>query len=233
VSLRIVALRFDAIDPVALARFWAAALGWAIEGEDDGAVVLVPSDGSGVPVRFVPGAAVKVGQNRNHLDLTTTSLDDQRDTVERLLALGGSNVDIGQTLEEDHVVLADPEGNELCVLAPGNRFLAGCGRMGAINCDGLHTTGLFWSEVLGWPLWWDEGEETAVRAPLGPVISWSGPPLKPKVGPNRLSLELAPTDDAEVDRLAALGATRIDAEPDGAVLLADLDGNELRVVAPR
>jgi predicted enzyme related to lactoylglutathione lyase len=237
VALRIVALRFDAIDPTVLARFWGAALGWAAEDGDVGVVVLVPSDESGVPIRFVPGAAPKVGQNRNHPDLTTTSFDDQRDTVERLLALGGRHVDIGQTADEDHVVLADPEGNELCVLAPGNRFLAGCGRMGAINCDGLHATGVFWSQVLGWSLSWDEGEETAVRAPKGPMITWSGPPLIPKLGPNRLSLELAPFDDSdvagEVARLAGLGATRVDTEPDGTVLLADLDGNELRVVTPR
>jgi len=230
VALRIVALRLDAIDPGVLARFWAAALGWASEDGDDGAVALVPGDESGVAIRFVPGAAPKVGQNRNHLDLTTISPDDQHDTVERLLTLGGRHIDIGQTADEGHVVLADPEGNELCVLAPGNRFLAGCGRMGAINCDGRHATGVFWSEALGWPLFWDEGEETAVRAPHGPVISWSGPPLITKLGPNRLSLVLAADGDRrrEIDRLLALGATYVE-EAEEEEVLADPDGNELRV----
>jgi predicted enzyme related to lactoylglutathione lyase len=225
-AVRIVALRVDATDPSAVAPFWAAALEWAIEGRPDGVLALVPSDESGVPIRFVPGAAPKVGQNRNHIDLTTASEEDQRDTVARLLAAGGRAVDVGQPPDEDHVVLADPEGNELCVLAPGNRFLAGCGRMGAINCDGLRATGVFWSEVLGWPLSWDEGEETAIRAPHGPVISWSGPPLIPKRGPNRLSLVVAADGDRarEIDRLLGLGATRVDAE-----VLTDPDGNEFRV----
>ena len=164
-TARIVALRFESLDPARLARFWAGALGWAEEARAGGVTVLVPGDGSGVPIRFVPGAAPKVGQNRNHLDLTTTSLAEQRDTVARLLGSGGRPTVVGQTPDDDHVVLADPEGNELCVLAPGNRFLAGCGRMGAVNCDGLRATGVFWSEALGRPLIWDQDEETALRAP--------------------------------------------------------------------
>ena len=149
------------IDPAGLARFWAGALGWTIEDDATASSCSCPSDESGVPIRFVPGAAPKVGQNRNHLDLTTTSLDDQRDTVEQLLALGGAHVDIGQTADEDHVVLADPEGNELCVLAPGNRFLAGCGRLGASTATARARPAGSGVEVLGWPLVWDEDEETA------------------------------------------------------------------------
>ena len=81
-------------------------------------------------------------------------------------------------------MLADPEGNEFCLIEPGNDFLAGCGRLGAINCDGTRTTGYFWSEALGWPLVWDQDDETAIRATdgSGPHITWSGPPLIPKIG---------------------------------------------------
>ena len=153
----------------------------------------------------------KLGPNRLHLDLTTTSLDDQRDSVARLVELGGRHIDIGQSPDDEHVVLADPEGNELCVIEPSNSFLADCGRLGAINCDGTREVGYFWSAALDWPLVWDQDEETAIRAPdgTGPIITWGGPPVAPKLGKNRWHLDVAPLDEAdqhaEVDRLVALG----------------------------
>ena len=90
-------------------------------------------------------------------------------------------------------MLADPEGNELCVIEPDNSFLAGCGRLGSITCDGTPEVGYFWSAALGWPLVWDQDEETAIRAPdgTGPFITW-GPPVAPKLGKNRLHLDIAP-----------------------------------------
>lgn len=238
-SARISALRVDATDPDLLARFWAEALDTELEpGPDDGVTLAPARDGSGLRVRIVPGAGPKVGQNRVHLDLTSRSATEQDDTVTRLLALGGRPADVGQSPEETHVVLADPEGNELCVLAPGNRFLAGAGRLGALNCDGLRATGTFWSDALGWPLVWDQDGETAIRERPGTgfLITWSGPPLIPRSGPNRWALDLAPGPDEAVDalvaRLAALGATVGGTDPrdPGAILLTDPDGNELRVV---
>ena len=227
-AARLVALRFEAVDPAVLARFWAHALRRPGE-ERDGAFVLRPGE-AGFPIEVACGAAPKTGQNRNHLDLTSESDADQRETVADLLALGARHVDVGQSADETHVVLADPEGNELCVLAPGNRFLAGCGRLGALNCDGTRATGVFWSEVLGWPLVWDRDGETAIQAPdrTGPKITWSGPPLIPKAGRNRLHLSIALDGDraSELDRLLGLGATPLDAD---GVLFADPDGNELRV----
>ncbi len=68
-------------------------------------------------------------------DLTTTSINDQERTESRLVELGAHHIDNGQSAEEDHVVLADPEGNEFCVIGPDNKFLAGCGRLGAIGFD--------------------------------------------------------------------------------------------------
>ena len=64
-------------------------------------------------------------------------------------------------------MLADPEGNEFCIIEPDNSFLAGCPRLGAVKCDGAREPGYFWSEALGWPLVWDQDEETAIRAPDG------------------------------------------------------------------
>ena len=206
---RLVALRFDASDPDRLARFWAAALRWQIEDKTDDIISLVPTDDTRFGIDFSPGAAPKVGKNRIHLDLTTTSADDQRGTVQTLIELGARHIDIGQGQHEPHVVMADPEGNEFCVIEPGNSFLADCGRLGSITCDGSPTAGYFWSEALGWPVVWEQDEETAIRAPdgSGPFITW-GPPVPPKVGKNRLHLHIAPggTGDqrAEMHRLVSL-----------------------------
>ena len=98
-----------------------------------------------------------------HFDLTSTSLEDQQETVARALGLGARHIDVGQLPEEEHVVLADPEGNEFCVIEPGNNFLADCGFIGALSSDGSREVGCFWSGALGWPLVWDQDEETAIR----------------------------------------------------------------------
>jgi predicted enzyme related to lactoylglutathione lyase len=240
-SLRIVSLTVDAHDPLRLAQFWAEALRWRIEGATDEEVPLVPTDHTPFEVLFCRSTDQKVGQNRQHLDLTTTSLEDQRESVERLVAIGAQHVDIGQRPDEPHVVLADPEGNEFCIIEPTNNFLAGCERMGSITCDGTRAVGYFWSEALGWPLVWDQNEETAIRPPdrPGPMITWGGPPVAAKLGKNRLHLDIAPPADgdqqAEVERLIALGATRIDIGQGEVpwVVMADPDGNEFCVLTPR
>lgn len=120
-TAQLVALAFNAMAPNQLARFWAHALRWNIR-EVDG-VELVPTDATSFRVIFQPVADEKIGQNRIHFDLTTTSLDDQTSTVAELLAIGARHIDIGQDPSDTHVVLADPEGNEFCVcsadLPPG------------------------------------------------------------------------------------------------------------------
>lgn len=236
---RLVALCFAANDPARLARFWAEALHWEIRVETGEAVGLVATDGTPFQIRFLPAVHAKVGKNRIHLDLTTSSIEDQTDTAMSLIELGAQPVDIGQRAEEGHVVLADPEGNELCLIEPENSFLAGCGRLGSITCDGSPRVGYFWSRVLGWPLVWDEDDETAIRAPegTGPFITW-GPPVPAKTTRNRLHLDIAPDHAdhrAEVERVMALGATQL-AIGQGAVdraVMADPDGNEFCVVWPR
>jgi predicted enzyme related to lactoylglutathione lyase len=235
------ALCFDAKDPLRLAGFWAGVLGWEPndDNHDDG-VALLPRDDTGFRIRFLASQEQKAGKNRMHFDLTSTSLEDQQRTVARSLDLGARHIDIGQRPEERHVVLADPEGNEFCVIEPGNQFLADCGFIGALACDGSQEVGYFWSEALGWPLVWDQDQETAIRSPHGgPKITWGGPPLMPKTGKNRLHFDLTPPahgdHQAEVDRLVSLGATGIDigqGEVDRLVL-ADPDGNEFCVVAPK
>jgi len=234
----LVALAFDAIAPNELARFWAHALRWRIREADGVGVELVPTDTTSFRLLFQPVAHAKVGQNRIHLDLTTTSVDDQKDTVAELLAIGARHIDIGQEPNDAHVVLADPEGNEFCIIEPYNRFLSSCPRLGAINCDGTRALGCFFSEALAWPLIWDQDEETAIQAPdgAGPKITWSGPPLTPKSGKERFHFHVAPTSgtslQAALDHLLARGATRLDIGHAclGAVVLADVDGNEFCLV---
>jgi hypothetical protein len=234
------ALCIDATDPVRLASFWAGLLGWeTIDGVRDG-IALSPSDDTGFRMRFAPTDAPKVGPNQMHFHLTSTSLDDQRQTVARALGLGARHIDVGQRPDEGHVVLEDPEGNEFCVIEPGNSFLADCGFLGEITCEGSQEVGYFWSAALGWPLVWDQDEETSIRSPHGgPKISWGGPPLAPKTGKYRLHFDLAPPVDGdqqmEVDRLISLGATQIDIGQGEVswVVMADPDGHEFCMLAPR
>jgi predicted enzyme related to lactoylglutathione lyase len=234
------ALSFDAHDPLGLARFWSGFLGWELtDGSSDG-VALLPGDDTGFRIRFLQTEERKTGPNQTHFDLTSTSLDDQREVVARALRLGARHIDIGQLPEEGHVVLADPEGNEFCVIEPDNKFLADCGFIGALACDGSQEVGYFWSRALGWPLVWDQDQETAIRSPHGgPKITWGGPPVSPKNGRSRLHFDLAPPADgdqrAEVERLVSLGATRLDIGQGEAsrVVMADPDGQEFCVLAPR
>jgi predicted enzyme related to lactoylglutathione lyase len=115
--LRIQSLSVDAADPRALATFWEAALGWRRTFEDDDEVVLEPPDGTSGgtagDLLFLAVHDERVVKNRLHLDLRP---EDQAAEVARLEALGARRVDIGQGPEVTWVVLADPEGNEFCVL---------------------------------------------------------------------------------------------------------------------
>ncbi|SDE34045.1 hypothetical protein SAMN05660485_00629 [Blastococcus fimeti] len=226
----LVALTVAAQDPSALARFWAGLLGQPVADDPRGGVALLPTDDTGFRIRFTPTAEPKTVPNQMHLDLTSSSPEEQRRTVARALELGGRHIDVGQRPEEGHVVLADPEGDEFCVIEPGNAFLADCGVIGAVASDGTREVGLFWSRALDWPLVWDQDQETAIRSPRGgPKITWGGYPARQKAPRNRLHLDLVAVGDrdAEVERLVALGATRLDVGPeDGGVVLADPDGNE-------
>ena len=104
----------DAAQPAALGRWWANALGWVVtfEADDEYEIRSAPDRLPGLV--FVPVRDSKVTKNRLHLDFRP---DDQTAEVDRLLALGAHRVDVGQG-EQRWVVLADPEGNEFCVLAP-------------------------------------------------------------------------------------------------------------------
>ena len=125
-ALDLVNVRFDADDPERLAAFWADALGWEVAGHADDEVRVRSTDGTRFGLRFVATSTPKTTKNPIHLDLLGESPDDQRVVVDRLLGLGARPVDIGQTGDETWTVLADPEGNELCVVRRGE-FLAELG----------------------------------------------------------------------------------------------------------
>ena len=236
-TVEIVSLHVDAHDPVALARFWAGVLGREVLGDTADDVALPPGDETGFVIRFGRTEVAKQGPNQMHFDLSSATPQEQAATVERALATGASHLDVGQLPEEEHVVLADPEGNEFCVVEAGNGFLEGTGRIGCLSSDGTRRLGHFWSSALGWPLVWDQDEETAIQSPRGGTkISWGGPPLAPRSGTERLHWHVAPPAggdrDSEVERLIGLGATLLDrgGEDTEQVRLADPDGNEFRVL---
>src|SRR5690606_10985766 len=103
----------DAADPVALGRWWQEALGWvAVEG-DPGEYEIRPAPDRLPGLLFVPVPEGKQIRNRLHLDFRP---DDRDAAVARLMAMGATPADVGQG-EESWIVLADPEGNEFCVLS--------------------------------------------------------------------------------------------------------------------
>ncbi len=146
-SLRLLTLTFDAHDPARLATFWSGVLGRETVGDLRGA--LLPGSDTQVGLRFTASRAEKRGPNRVHLHLTSTSPAEQQDMVVQALELGADHVDVGQRPGEGHVVLADPEGNEFCVIEPDNSFLAGCGPLGELACEGNRQVGHFWVDPDG------------------------------------------------------------------------------------
>ena len=123
---RFTELAIDCAEPLALARFWCAVLDYEVQDDEDGDVVTIgPATVAGservpgpVPptLTFARVPEGKAAKNRLHLDLSPSDLD-QDDEVRRVLGLGARHADVGQTGDESWVCLADPEGNEFCVLA--------------------------------------------------------------------------------------------------------------------
>jgi len=230
-SSRFHAITFDVASPEVVAAFWAGLLGREVVPDAGGR--LLPGSPTQVGLRFEANPDPPEAEERVHLHVTSSSPEDQQRVIATALDLGASHLDVGQLPEEGHVVLADPAGDPFCVIEPGNNFLAGCGLLGELACDGTREVGLFWAAALGWPLVWDENEETAVQAPEGGTkVAWGGPPVAPQHGRSRQRFELMADDAgglaAEVERLVGLGATVL-REGDGEVALADVDGTEFRI----
>ena len=242
---RLVHLAADANDPSRLARFWAAALGWEVAGDDPGEVAVWPPgyrypDPVALPLVFVPVPETKSGKNRVHLDLATRSAEHQAAEVERLRGLGAVLAEVGQR-EVPWVVLADPEGNEFCVLDPRPEYLD-TGPVAAVVLDCADPAALtgFWELASGWVRRDRSDGWTSLRSPQG-----AGPYLEllhtpdVKTVKNRIHLDVAPLagedHQAAVRRLRAAGAVPADVGQ-GDVrweVLADPEGNEFCVLSPR
>lgn len=118
-AIRIETVSVDAKDPQTLGAFWAAVLQWDVRIDEDGDVWVEPGrdhvdHGRVRPLLFLAVPEHKEAKNRLHLDLMP---DDQDVEIARVLALGATRADVGQSGNETWVVLADPEGNEFCVLS--------------------------------------------------------------------------------------------------------------------
>jgi predicted enzyme related to lactoylglutathione lyase len=181
-------LVIEAARPTELAGFWAALLGW----EATAAVVRAPSQpGSGEPdLIFVPESGPKKEKNRIHLDLASSSAEEQRAKVERAAALGARPWDIGQGVVPWEVMI-DPEGNEFCVLGPRPRYTT---TVAAIVVDAVDPLPLasFWAETTGWRIGAQEPVIVGLRDPSGRG-SWLEFLLttEPRHHPDRLRLGVA------------------------------------------
>jgi predicted enzyme related to lactoylglutathione lyase len=244
--IRLVHIVVDAADPARIARFWTAALGWEIAAADPDEVDVMPAgyrypSPAAVPLVFVPVQEPKTTKNRVHLDLATESAADQRAEVERLIALGATRADIGQG-DVPWVVLADPDGNEFCVLGPDSGFAA-TGRYSTIAMDCVNPAALadFWELATGWRRVEVNDGAVILRSPsgTGPFLALLKVPDKKSVK-NRIHLDVAPErgEDhaAAAARLRAAGAVPADVgqgEDVSWYVFADPEGNEFCLLTPR
>lgn len=119
-GLHVSQITIDSPDPVGLARWWCQALGWDLLGEPEGPdgpeVEIGPTEGSATTWLFIHNTDAKAAKNRWHPDVRPPDGSSQAAELDRLLALGATPVDIGQSSDATWHVLADPEGNEFCLL---------------------------------------------------------------------------------------------------------------------
>jgi hypothetical protein len=246
-ATRLVHVVADANDPPRLARFWADALGWVIGDVADDEVDVWPEgyrypDPSALPLVFVPVPEPKQVKNRVHLDLATRSVKEQAALVARLRDLGATPADVGQGPDVPWTVLADPEGNEFCVLEPREIYMD-TGPVAAVltECADPATLAQFWTKAAGWPVARSENGLVSLRAPggVGPFLELLRVP-EAKTVKNRWHADIAPflgdETAAEVTRLRALGATPADVGQGAEVtwtVLADAEGNEFCILTPR
>jgi hypothetical protein len=245
-ATRLDSVVIDAANPGDLAAFWAAAIGGTAR-PDGPEEYIVSTPGA---VRWGDGGAPdlifgwidepKEVKNRVHLDLTSTSAEDQQAKVDRLLSLGARSIDVGQRGVQWRV-LADPEGNELCVLEPRAEY-ADRGPIAAVAMDAADPAGLarFWAEATGWVITQSLPGGATLRHPSGAGVALELVlNADEKRAKNRVHLDVAPgpSDDheAEVERLIAAGAKHANIGQGAVkwVVLADPEGNELCVLTPR
>ncbi|MFC4052361.1 VOC family protein [Actinomadura syzygii] len=117
-ACRISELVIDCRDPRTLAAFWCEVLGFSVLDTEDGAIEIGPPEGFGglqPTLIFSPSTDPRAGKLPLHIDVNPTDRDQDAE-LQRLLAIGARPADVGQTGQENWHVLADPEGNEFCLL---------------------------------------------------------------------------------------------------------------------
>lgn len=242
--LRPVQVNIKALDHAALGRFWAEALGW--QAHAPGATTYVGPAGDPVwphpalvAIDVVPVPDPKTAvKNRVHLDLATTSAAHQAELVARLRTLGATPADVGQG-DVPWVVLADPEGNEFCVLEPRDVY-RDTGPIAAVvvDCADPRAMAAFWGEATDWAVRSRTDDMAVLRsaAGVGPYLELFRVP-GPKTAPDRVHLDLLPypgdDKEAEVARLRALGAADLDIGQGDApwTCLTDPEAHEFCVLA--
>ncbi|WP_030222321.1 VOC family protein [Streptomyces bikiniensis] len=243
-ALRPVMVNIKALDPSAVGGFWAEALGWSAYSPGVTTYVgpaggLVWPDPVFVGIDVVPVPEPRASaKNRIHLDLATTSVAHQAELVAHLKALGATPADVGQG-EVPWTVLADPEGNEFCVLEP-REIYQDTGPIAAVvvDCTDPRAMARFWDEAMDWTLHEVTDDHAMWRSPkgVGPYLEFLRSPGV-KTVPDRVHLDLVPDLDddkaAEVDRLRALGAADLDVGQGDVpwTPLTDPEGHEFCVLA--
>lgn len=241
---RLTNLVIDSAEPPVLARWWSDVLGWRISYEDEHESNVAPPDSApGIELTFVPVPEPKTRWNRVHMDLASRDDEDQHRIVAELEKVGATKIAL--PVERPWVVLADPEGNEFCVLEHRSEY-DNRGPVAAIvvQAEDPANLGTFWQRAAAGRL----------EAPGGPVatleLTTPGPRLEfvrvqtPKTAKNRLHLDVAPyagqDQSAQVARLIDLGALRAEVGQSKAAagevtwaVLVDPENNEFCVLSPR
>ncbi|NHC14319.1 VOC family protein [Motilibacter deserti] len=239
-ALQLVQVNIKARDDAALGRFWAEALGWESSSEGPGVTNLEPvglswPDPTAVCIDLVAVPDPEAVRDRVHLELASTSTAHHAELVARLRELGATPADSAGL---PWTVLADPEGNLFCVREPADAH-RDTGPIAAVvvDCPDPRAMAGFWHEALDWRLLEVSDDRALLRSPLGvgPYLellrtshlhgAWS-----------RIHIDLVPdpveAKDAEVARLEALGASRLDVGQ-GSVpwtVMADPQGHEFCVL---
>ncbi|WP_062436595.1 VOC family protein [Herbidospora daliensis] len=243
-ATRLVQIHMKAADDEAVGRFWAEALGWGLSSEGPGVTNLEPEgltypDPTVVYIDVVHDPLPKTVKNRVHLDLATTSVAHQAELLARLRALGATPVDVGQG-DVPWTVLADPEGNEFCVLEP-REIYRDTGPVAAVVVDCVDPRAMagFWDEAIDWTLHEVTDDHARLRSAKGggPYLEFVRTP-DVKTVKNRVHLDLRPypgdEQAAEAARIRALGAVDINIGQVNVpwTVFADPEGNEFCVLTP-
>ncbi len=246
-TLRPAQVNIKALDVATVGQFWADALGWSLFRPGSGVTAYVGPGSDfvwpdpvavGIDVVPVPEART-TAKNRMHLDLATTSTAHQAELVAHLQALGATPAQVGQG-SVPWTVLADPEGNEFCVLEPRDRY-RDTGPIAAVvvDCADPRDMARFWGEAMDWIMHEVTDDFAALRCTrgTGPYLEFLRTPGA-ATGHGRVHLDLLPYPGAEkaaeVARLRALGATDLDLGQGDVpwTCLSDPEGHEFCVLAP-